>query len=1044
MALIMSVVVALLLGLTPPATAAAGPRFAVPSGSLGNFSVVVAAESVTLELDASGFDRDQMREFLQETQSRNPRLSDTIREDFEEHTNGMPGGGEDPSEWPDFDGQLSITDTGIALRVDSDQPLTNASFWANILAAAAGVLTGLVLRSICIGFAPEAAVMCVVIGNFFGGMTRGIIIQAIDGTLKDGKAWAETLAQSLLLAAGGAAWEGGVSRWSKEVLPGHIDRLGQALVRLGDRLSAGWATFKEGCAAAGEFLREVGRNLADAVSRVRVRSALRVMPAGDSITYGVGSSSGNGYRAMLWDRLREISSGLDFVGSNSSGSMMDDDHNGYPGREIDTIAGPASRDASTMRPNVVTLMAGTNDIQRDVDVANAPARLGRLIDQVLDGSPEVAIAVATLVPVVGDPPAQARRNAFNTEVRALVETYQDQGKKVMLAEMGPMTADMMFDRLHPNDSGYAFIAQEFAETTDAMISRGWVEEPQGGVTDPNVGGGDDGSCPTVGGGWVDRGKIATGGVARVSGAVRFADIDGNGLTDYLLLKDDGAVDAWTKITGGWDRKGQIAPGTGNPGSKVRFADIDGDHDDDYLVVHDNGAVDAWRNDGVYVNGPSGWYSLGRIAEGTGNPGSKVRFADIDGDLDDDYLVMHDNGSIDAWRNNEVDEVGGSGWKSLGQIAEGTGNPASKVRLADLDGDKDADYLVVHDNGAADFWRNDNVDDVGGSGWKSRGQIAKGTALGGGSKVQFADVDSDRDADYLVIGERGEVSLWQNNDVAEVGGSGWTEKGLHVRDLNVSGTVRFADLDGDKDAEYLVVGPGGVVDAWRNDNVDTVGGKGWYQLGRIAKGVSMSSSERVAFADFDGDGDDDYLVVTGAGVVRAWRNDGVVAKGGSAWKEVGTIAHGTPNPGEVQFADIDGDGDDDYLVVASDHSVTAWRNDGTNAPGGGGWTSKGLIAKPTASINEKTMFANLTCDRRADYVLRDPTQNNKLTGWTNLDGFANRWAAPKKVAWGVAVGYEAEIHLADLSGDGLDDYLIVDPRSGATEAWLNAGGNQADR
>ncbi|MEU9891570.1 VCBS repeat-containing protein [Sphaerisporangium sp. NPDC051011] len=279
-------------------------------------------------------------------------------------------------------------------------------------------------------------------------------------------------------------------------------------------------------------------------------------------------------------------------------------------------------------------------------------------------------------------------------------------------------------------------------------------------------------------------------------------------------------------------------------------------------------------------------------------------------------------------------------------------------------------------------------------------MAEGTG-NPGSKVRFADVDADRDADYLVVGDNGDVSLWRNNDVT-TGGS-WGPQVKYVSDLNSAGRVEFADIDGDKDADYLVVSPGGVVTAWRNDKVASVGGSGWHKLGMIADGVEMFSSERVTFADYDGDGDDDdYLVVSDAGKVRAWRNDGAspLQGGGWAWKSVGTIATGSTSEGEVQFADIDGDGADGYLAVVG-HKAYAWRNHGTNAPGGGGWGPKTQIADPSqASASEKTMFAHIiSCDGRADYILRDPTQNNKLTGWKNLAGFANRWDAAKKVAYG---------------------------------------------
>ena len=48
--------------------------------------------------------------------------------------------------------------------------------------------------------------------------------------------------------------------------------------------------------------------------------ALRIMPLGDSITFGVGSSTGSSYRLALWNLLAGQS--LDFVGTCRSRSTL--------------------------------------------------------------------------------------------------------------------------------------------------------------------------------------------------------------------------------------------------------------------------------------------------------------------------------------------------------------------------------------------------------------------------------------------------------------------------------------------------------------------------------------------------------------------------------------------------------------------------------------------------------------------------------------------------------------------------------------------------
>ncbi|MFC5145831.1 trypsin-like serine protease, partial [Streptomyces aureoversilis] len=111
------------------------------------------------------------------------------------------------------------------------------------------------------------------------------------------------------------------------------------------------------------------------------------------------------------------------------------------------------------------------------------------------------------------------------------------------------------------------------------------------------------------------------------------DIDGDGKADYIVLEDSGAVRAWINrgddAKDKWEDRGIIATGTGAPASKVRFADVDGDRKTDYLVVDDKGAVRAYIN--KTAPGKDDWTNRGVIATGTGAPGSKVRFADINND-----------------------------------------------------------------------------------------------------------------------------------------------------------------------------------------------------------------------------------------------------------------------------------------------------------------------------------------------------------------------------------------------------------------------------
>ncbi|MFG2953677.1 FG-GAP-like repeat-containing protein [Streptomyces sp. NPDC048291] len=1053
-ALILSIVVALFVGLISPATA--------------DDRGLTADLVLTLNATDLGIDPDVMREVVPEIQADiadHGGLGNALRAAMNEEVGSTVI---DTSQWSNFDGSVAMTadDAGMAFTIPAGE-VTTAGWWTQIAAALIGWTSGYGLRMLCMGFfgalglaAATIPLICTPLQGVVTGSVTPLVYHALNKTLDTPKAMRDIIIGGLLGLSGGILWEKYLSPWAKANLARHIKDLGTWI-----RGKVPWINNWLG-ASAGEGIDQLGQELEELTNLIDEATrdwgglrTVRLLPVGDSITYGIGSSDGNGYRGDLWNDLDQQQLDPDFVGQVKSGTMSDPDNEGNRGAVINEIAGPAAADAQSMRPNVVTLMAGTNDIQKDHEVATAPDRLSALIDRVQAGSPGVAIAVATLVPVKNDAPAEARREAYNEQVRALVSERQNEGEKVELAEMGPMTDAMLDDRLHPNDIGYDFMADEFFDAVMTMVYKGWVNEPA--AVDSGNGNPSSGMCTAVpGGGWQELGRIAKGSInpdsssAGVQGDVRLADFDGNGKTDYAIVTDTGAVYLWTKITGGWVNRGKIADGNGEAGrgSQVRFADIDGDHDADYLVVHSDGSVEAWRNDDVWINGGSAWHAEGVIAEGTGTGGgTDIHFADIDGDLDDDYLVVHDDGSIDAWINNDVFAAGHSAWTKLGRISGGVGYPGEKVRLTDLDGDLKSDYLIVHSDGSTEAWLNKTVAKDLREGWKSIGKIAAGTGTGG-EAVQFADADADRDADYFVIGSAGTATWWQNDAVATRSDkeNGFKEVGVygdHKLDAsNNARSVTFADLDGDGDDDYLLVGPKGEVEAWRNDDVAPRGTNAWIKIGRVADGVSPGKNERVVFADYNGDGRDDYLVVDDTdGRVRGWRNDRPFTNGITAWTNVGVIAAGpsTAPEHEVQFADLDGDGDDDYLLVAFDHSVTAWKNNGTNAPGGGGWAAQGLLAQPQeAAVTQKTVFADMNCDKLADYVLRDPGENNALYGWTNLGGFANQWTAKKKVAYGVAMSFPVEIHLADLDGDGLDDYLVVAPTNGATRAWLNNGGNQA--
>ncbi|MEV4136514.1 GDSL-type esterase/lipase family protein [Dactylosporangium sp. NPDC049742] len=196
---------------------------------------------------------------------------------------------------------------------------------------------------------------------------------------------------------------------------------------------------------------------------------VKVMPLGDSITWGEGSPTTSSYRAPLYSRLvANAGYNIDFVGSQRSGSLPDTDNEGHSGWRIDQIAASANGWLATYQPDVILLHIGTNDMNQNYQVATAPQRLGSLIDQILAARPTATVLVAKIVPAL-DATIQARINTFNAAVPGIVSA---RGARARLVDLSTLAASDLNDTLHPNDSGYAKMAARWYTALEPVLGDG--------------------------------------------------------------------------------------------------------------------------------------------------------------------------------------------------------------------------------------------------------------------------------------------------------------------------------------------------------------------------------------------------------------------------------------------------------------------------------------------------------------------------------------------------------------------------------------------
>ncbi|WP_442788580.1 GDSL-type esterase/lipase family protein [Dactylosporangium sp. NBC_01737] len=196
---------------------------------------------------------------------------------------------------------------------------------------------------------------------------------------------------------------------------------------------------------------------------------IKIMPLGDSITWGEGSPTTSSYRAPLYNRLAAGAGyAVDFVGSQRSGSLPDTDNEGHSGWRIDQIAANIDGWLATYQPDVVLLHIGTNDMNQNYQVGTAPQRLGGLIDQILAARPTATVLVAKIVPAL-DATIQARINAFNAAVPGVVSA---RGARARLVDLSTLAASDLNDTLHPNDSGYARMAVRWYTALEPVLGDG--------------------------------------------------------------------------------------------------------------------------------------------------------------------------------------------------------------------------------------------------------------------------------------------------------------------------------------------------------------------------------------------------------------------------------------------------------------------------------------------------------------------------------------------------------------------------------------------
>ncbi|KAF7556324.1 hypothetical protein G7Z17_g1541 [Cylindrodendrum hubeiense] len=438
--------------------------------------------------------------------------------------------------------------------------------------------------------------------------------------------------------------------------------------------------------------------------------------------------------------------------------------------------------------------------------------------------------------------------------------------------------------------------------------------------------------------------------------VVLADVDGDGRGDYGIIDDSGDVYFWRN---GWvtDKpKYWQALGLRFDGhtSGTRFEDINGDGRDDALYVATTGETWTYTNtrsckvgsegDGLNVAWRQGFYtgeSSGSTHKGMAaymnddetNIRERVHFARIAGKSSifgnlpkQDYVFM-EHTELSSGKHRFQMRV----WKNTG--SGGTKLLADGNKYCNMMGHSNdmVDYVWAYSFGKMEMWANRGkgmISDSDADGyWDYKGTIWTPPSDMNRRDLHLQDWDGDGACDIIYANpDGGAVQVWINN-YPSTGTWDWTHKTDPAPSLSCSEksglgifdhAVRFADLTGNKRADYLCVQPDGTTTGFIHKDDDSFEDVG--QI-KVSDGYDRANYQ---YADVDGDGVDDLIWIEKfSGDAYVWYNEGRgdpddLLGSSFSWRRQTAVAYAGNAAGTCEyFTDLDGNGRaDEHFILGT--------------------------------------------------------------------------------------------------------------------------------
>jgi hypothetical protein len=421
----------------------------------------------------------------------------------------------------------------------------------------------------------------------------------------------------------------------------------------------------------------------------------------------------------------------------------------------------------------------------------------------------------------------------------------------------------------------------------------------------------------------------------------------------------------------------------------------------------------------------------------------VRWGDFNADGLDDFICVGPEGDISLAINNG--DASPPTFTVVGLIMAAQEELQDRVRLGDIDGDGRCDYCVVHDNGDLHCWRN------GGNGlaptsayehglWQDLGLVWTGGNGGDVNGVILVDINGDHRWDWLSMDTTGSVVTSTNSRFCNVNPSNflldWQNAGNTHAGLAQAGVrdyIKFGRVFGNTGyRSYVHVTNASLVDDAYEYSFNVFLNQG--------AGGTRRKADGNHYCDMRGTGADDYIWVEVDGTLTIFGNEHSYP----TWVHYGEVFT-VPNVYDrraVHFADMDGDGLCDILHVNTATGATEVFHNNYNPVSNTfsftylGFQSGSISCAQGMGVGLRDLgvrFADIDGNGLADYLCIEP--DGRTTGWLNMGG--NSWTDVGQVK--VSVGYDRANHrYVDVNGDGRADFLWINKFTGEVQVWLNEG------